>query len=340
MNESLRQALMDLYGARLEDAPDRIRLAPASSSELARTLELLRYHGGRLGRDAVLSRRHFSEIQRVDRGDAAAWVGAGVRLGDLEARLSSDSLSLGQLSPGAWGLELGAFLEGAYAGLRALPGGRLESVVSALTLMLPDGLTARLRTAPRRAMGPDLEALYLGSGGRLGIVLEAEIRCVFRPEVSRAVGQLFTDATSALGAVRAMVEGGVALGSVLLERRPSGLQATAVVAGSVDQVERDLITVGRCAAASGGRTTSPSDASGTTRSGEPERALTWKELEEELTAGLFVGPLRLYRLGLDGVIALGAARGVGLGDEAHWPPMLEAVVAALDPSAVLGGPPP
>jgi len=128
MTKDLRQRVDRSARERFASAPARLLCRRRAERELAATLDRLRQHQGRLHRDAQLSRANLRALAHRSHSGVAQ-VAAGVPLVVLERELGEHALSLGPLSPGATALDVAAFLEGPYAGLRAVPGGRLESTV-------------------------------------------------------------------------------------------------------------------------------------------------------------------------------------------------------------------
>ncbi|HEV8247039.1 MAG TPA: FAD-linked oxidase C-terminal domain-containing protein, partial [Polyangiaceae bacterium] len=101
-------------------------------------------------------------------------VGADERLGELEARLSARGFTLGGSPP--LELSVGEWLA------RGLPGAPdawldpTDHVLAGLQARLHTGERLLLQPVPRRATGPDLSALILGAGGRLGRTEFATLR--------------------------------------------------------------------------------------------------------------------------------------------------------------------
>ncbi|HLL54802.1 MAG TPA: FAD-binding protein, partial [Myxococcaceae bacterium] len=155
MNESSRTALRALLGAHFEETATGAVLAPGHEREIIQVLRLLAERGERLGPGLSLSRRRFMEVGPIDEKSAVVRAGAGVKLSALEQAVSTAGYTLGPLSPGARARELGDFLEGPYAGRRAIPGGRLEPLCLALEAVTAEGLRYASRPTPRSAAGPD-----------------------------------------------------------------------------------------------------------------------------------------------------------------------------------------
>ncbi|MBI3182225.1 MAG: FAD-binding oxidoreductase [Myxococcales bacterium] len=335
MNEHVKKGLRDLLGDRCVESGGDLILSPMVEHELVGALRLLREAGGRLSHGVSISRSRMRSVGPIDEKSAVARAEAGVPLSELERSLSPRGLTLGPLSPGAMALELGAFLEGPHAGLRAIPGGRLEGLCLAASALLPDGRVYHSHPSPRRAAGPDLTALLLGGEGRFGLVLAATVRCAVKPEASRTAAFSYPGTAALLSALRGAIADGCWFERARAHRRDERVLLEVTAIGTADGVEGDLATVSQRAFARGGRATGrelPAPEPG------EERELSWADLAGEIDSGR---ALELYRLCGASVIARGAQGGMVLRSGAHWPhPFLfSALAEQIDPTAIFGGPP-
>ncbi len=119
-----------------------------------------------------------STTVEVDRVSLLACVGGAVTLGALERRLASRGLTLDVEAASAEAAEIriSEWLA------RGAPGARdrwldpVDQLLAGLEATLADGRAMKIRPAPRRAVGPDLTALFLGAGERFGRVDRAWLR--------------------------------------------------------------------------------------------------------------------------------------------------------------------
>jgi alkyldihydroxyacetonephosphate synthase len=113
---------------------------------------------------------------RLDKQSLVAEVDGALTLAEVEAALAPDGVALD--------LGAGARRDQRVADWLAegLPGARdpyrdpVDHVVCGLDARLPDGQELRVRPGPRRAVGPDLVALFVGTRGRFGAVTRAHLR--------------------------------------------------------------------------------------------------------------------------------------------------------------------
>jgi alkyldihydroxyacetonephosphate synthase len=121
----------------------------------------------------------------VDRTSLLACVDGGVDLASLEQQLKGDGLTLG-VRFGDPAPTVCEWLERGAPGARSRWLDPVDQVLSGLDATLTDGRALRVRPAPRRAVGPDLTALFVGAGGRFGRIDRAWLRVhplgVVRPE--------------------------------------------------------------------------------------------------------------------------------------------------------------
>lgn len=99
-------------------------------------------------------------------------------LADIERALAPRGLSLG-LGPEAPPLETTTVDAWIAGGARGAPDpftDPVDHLVAGFTARLPSGAELEIHAAPRRAVGPDLFPLFLGTNGRTGSITSAQLR--------------------------------------------------------------------------------------------------------------------------------------------------------------------
>ncbi len=318
------------------------RLArPADERELMEALRALRSHGGVLGRDVVISRASLTGMGPVDVKSGVAQAGAGVTLGALEEALRQKELSLGPLSPSVRDLTVADWLEGPWAGLRAVPGGALETACLALEAVMPDGLRFSSRASPRSAAGPDLDHLFLGGEGRFGLLLSATLRAFDRPRAQREVQYAFDSVAALVNGVRAAIAARVWWEHLVLAFHGGGRwSAWGRVIGSAEGVERDLASAGDAFVSVGGRPLKPSVPSVPASSGgHVEHELSWEALAGALNehSGSASAAWTVWRPGLESVLVTERVRGGLPMKRSPWTEdVLLRALGEADPAGVMG----
>lgn len=333
MTPELAQALSATFGDRFTGSV----IEPAHERELATLLRLLREHA-EAPHGLRISRSRMSALGVIDPKSGTIEAGAGMVLERLEQELRIRDLSLGPLTPACARMEVAQFLEGPYAGLRVLPGGRCEPMALSLTALMPDGLRYVSRPSPRSSAGPDLDALFLGGEGRAGLIVQATLRCFPRPRSERSATWSFADVASLIASLRAGIAAGCWLRRVSMLSRGGRFLLAAEVIGSPEGVERDLSSLGQEVFAHGGRSSGHEVSLSPTAPLPAERELSWSDVAGLLSAGR---ALTLYRLSLESVIASGLEEGGVAMTSGGWanPGTLAAIIAEADPLGILGGVP-
>jgi len=118
----------------------------------------------------------------VDRDACLVRAGAGAALASIDAALARERLMLGH-DPWTVGVAtVGGAISTAGLGYLGAAAGPIGSQVRAIEAILADGRILRTRPSPARSTGLDLTRLFIGTEGTLGIVTEATLAVLPRPE--------------------------------------------------------------------------------------------------------------------------------------------------------------
>ncbi|MCA9514132.1 MAG: FAD-binding oxidoreductase [Myxococcales bacterium] len=146
--------------------------------------------------------RRMKRVKDLDVVSGTITVQSGITMAELDELLGERSFTTG-FPTRPWRQEsLGAVLAAALDAHWGPRYGAMESEVVSLGVVFPDGTAAGGRGAPRRAVGPDFDRLFLGSRGRFGIIYEATLRIY--PSAGRvALSYAAPDLATALATVHA-----------------------------------------------------------------------------------------------------------------------------------------
>jgi alkyldihydroxyacetonephosphate synthase len=84
--------------------------------------------------------------------------------------------------------------------------GGVEDILAGLEAVLPGGRVVRSKVVPRRAAGPDVASLMIGSEGTLGVVTEATLRIVPVPDARADLCARFEHMSDAVAGCRALAQ--------------------------------------------------------------------------------------------------------------------------------------
>ncbi|BCS14393.1 hypothetical protein ASPFODRAFT_47702 [Aspergillus luchuensis CBS 106.47] len=145
--------------------------------------------------------------------DMNVTVQAGVRWTDLNEGIKSTGLFLPMdPSPTAY---VGGMVATNCSGTNAMRYGTMKDWVVNLTVVLPDGTVIKTKRRPRKSSaGYNLNALFTGSEGTLGIITEATLKLAIIPEDSSVGIATFPTVGDATAAASKLIRDGVPLAAL------------------------------------------------------------------------------------------------------------------------------
>jgi len=188
----------------------------------------------------VLDVSRLSRVDPVQPQAGLVRVEAGVRTETLARLLRAEGFTADPLFSR---LLVGRTLAGEQGRLSdpGSAGPCLADRVVALQAALPDGSLLTTPLAPRRATGPDLAALLLGSGGMLGVILAATLRVDRLPQRIATLGYVLPDEPAAQRALTCLQGAGLPLTGLLTE----GVRLVVRLAGPAAIVQASRLAVER-----------------------------------------------------------------------------------------------
>lgn len=220
--ETLRRASID--NSRYFFSPDAVVMAK-SAEDVSKTLKIANglkcpvtvrgagsgCAGGALpfGGGIVLDLEAINFIE-IDPVSWVAHVGAGAINADVDAAAEKCGLMYPPDPSSKKYSTIGGNIACNAGGLRAAKYGTTRDYVMALSVCLPNGEIARLSRPLRKfATGMNLRDLVIGSEGSLGVVVEAWLKLVARPEAKRAALAFFKSDAGAFACVRSVLSSGL-----------------------------------------------------------------------------------------------------------------------------------
>jgi alkyldihydroxyacetonephosphate synthase len=161
-------------------------------------------HGG-----IVLDLTALSGIVDVDAKSLVVDVRAGTFGAPFELALQSDhGLTVGHWPQSMDLATVGGWLACRGAGQLSGRYGKIEDIVVGLDVVLADGRQITTGGYPRQATGPDLNQVFVGSEGTLGVITQARLRAHPAPVAKDRTAWGFAAFTEALDAQRRIVQRG------------------------------------------------------------------------------------------------------------------------------------
>lgn len=147
-------------------------------------------------------------VLAVDETSRAVRVQAGILGPALEEQLRRYGLTLRHYPQSFEFSSAGGWLATRAGGHFATGYTHIDDAVEALRVVTPVGVSESLRV-PASGAGPSPDRLWLGSEGALGVIIEAWLRVLPRPEFRAACALSFVEYDDAVAATRQIVQSGL-----------------------------------------------------------------------------------------------------------------------------------
>lgn len=175
----------------------RLIIRPRSTEEVSRALAFLSsrripvvpYGGGSgvaggavpAAESVVLDLGDMNRILQLDADNMTVTVQPGVFLADLEAWVNQRGFITGHYPQSIDVAQVGGLVATFSAGQFSTKYGNIEDMLAGLEAVLPSGEVVRIGYVPRRAVGPDLRQLWVGSEGAFGVITEVTLKLFPKP---------------------------------------------------------------------------------------------------------------------------------------------------------------
>ncbi|HEX2949440.1 MAG TPA: FAD-binding oxidoreductase [Armatimonadota bacterium] len=189
---------------------------PESAEEVSRILKIAdRYHipvvtwGGGSGSQGgalpiyggiILDTKKMNRVVKIDHDAMTVTVQTGIITEHLEWALQKEGVSTMHYPASIQCATLGGFLAHRGTGVLSTKYGKIEDMTVSMQVVLPDGKIINTLPVPRHAAGPDLNQIFLGSEGTLGVITEATLKIHPIPEARKFQAFVFNSMHEAMEA--------------------------------------------------------------------------------------------------------------------------------------------
>lgn len=157
----------------------------------------------------VLDGSRMDEIIEIDETNMMVTARCGVVLEKLEETVRQHGLTTGHSPQSRPLADLGGLTATRSIGQLSTLYGGIEDMVVGLEAVFPDGTISRVKNVPRRAAGPDIRHVVIGSEGALCFITEVTVKLFrFEPENDVYLGYLVDDMDTGLEIIRDVVTSG------------------------------------------------------------------------------------------------------------------------------------
>ena len=207
-------------GCRMPEAD--IVVSPANAEETSKVLKIANYYkipvttwGGGGGTQGgaipvaggiVLNTKRMDKIYEINEQGMYIECGCGAIYKHIEWAANERGYATMHYPSSLTCSTVGGFLAHRGIGVVSTKYGKIDDMVLSMEIVLPNGDIINTSTAPKHAAGPDLNQIFIGSEGTLGIITKAQIRIYEQPEERRFRGFLFHNMTDAFNAGRELLQ--------------------------------------------------------------------------------------------------------------------------------------
>ncbi|MBR0295100.1 MAG: FAD-binding oxidoreductase [Bacilli bacterium] len=197
-------------------------VSPKDAQEVSKVLKIANYYkipvttwGGGGGTQGgaipvcggiLLDTKRMNQIYDINEQGMYIECGAGAIYKHIEWAANERGYSTMHFPSSLTCSTVGGFLAHRGIGVVSTKYGKIDDMVLQMEVVLPNGDIINTSSAPKHAAGPDLNQIFIGSEGTLGIITKAQIRIYIQPEVRRFRGFLFKNMHAAFEASRELLQ--------------------------------------------------------------------------------------------------------------------------------------
>jgi alkyldihydroxyacetonephosphate synthase len=156
--------------------------------------------------EIMVDLKRLNRIVDINTIDGTVTVQAGMNGMQFEQELERNGFTAGHLPQSIAMSTVGGWVACRGAGQASSRYGKIEDMVLGLKAVLPNGRQLEVRPVARRAVGPSIKDLLVGSEGVLGFITEVTLRIWRKPEHSSALVLAFKSLETGLNALREVVQ--------------------------------------------------------------------------------------------------------------------------------------
>ena len=159
-------------------------------------------HGG-----IILNFSKMNKILEINKENMTAKVQPGVVLGDFQAEVEKFGLFYPPDPSNLKVSTVGGSIAQSSAGAKAFKYGTTKNYVLDLEVVTAKGEVIHTGSETvKNAAGYNLTSLFVGSEGTLGVITEATLKLIVKPESSKVIMAYFDSVSSAIGAVNTIID--------------------------------------------------------------------------------------------------------------------------------------
>ncbi|MFX1408535.1 MAG: FAD-binding oxidoreductase, partial [Promethearchaeota archaeon] len=150
----------------------------------------------------ILDLKKFNKIIGLNDKNLTVTAQTGINGMNLERYLNSKGYTCGHIPQSLYTSSLGGWIAHRAAGQFSTKYGKIENIILGMEVVLPQGEIINFKPIAGAATGPQLDKLFIGGEGTLGIVTKATLKIWPFPEERALISYAFPDIESSFEAIR------------------------------------------------------------------------------------------------------------------------------------------
>jgi alkyldihydroxyacetonephosphate synthase len=146
----------------------------------------------------ILDTKRMDKIYEIDQKSMLVEVGTGIIMQHLEWELEKLGLSTMHDPASANCATVGGFIAHRGTGVWSTKYGKIEDMIVNMEVVLPTGEIINTLPVPKTACGPDMNQIFIGSEGTLGVVTKVTLTIRRLPPVRKFRAYIFKDLATGL----------------------------------------------------------------------------------------------------------------------------------------------
>ncbi len=150
----------------------------------------------------IVDMKKFNKILEINDMDLTVTVETGINGMNLERYLNAKGYTSGHIPQSLYTSSLGGWIAHRAAGQFSTKYGKIEDIVLGMEVVLPQGSIINFKPIVRASTGPQLNKLFIGAEGTLGIVTKATLKIWPFPEKRALISYAFPTIEDSFNATR------------------------------------------------------------------------------------------------------------------------------------------
>ncbi|MFX1379719.1 MAG: FAD-binding oxidoreductase [Promethearchaeota archaeon] len=150
----------------------------------------------------IIDMKKFNKIIEINDKNLTVTAQSGINGMNLERYLNIKGYTTGHIPQSLYISSLGGWIAHRAAGQFSTKYGKIEDILLGMEVVLPQGEILKFKTIPRASTGPQLEKLFIGGEGTLGIVIKATLKIWPYPAKRSLISYAFPLIEDSFNAVR------------------------------------------------------------------------------------------------------------------------------------------